>query len=245
MIGLEALRDRLIVQIRRRIQNGEATERSLALRAEISQPHLHNMLKGVRSLNPAMGDQLLVKLGLSVLDLFDSDELRRALFLRARENEPSVEVPVLQDRLGPGLPWPNQFSPFELVKVPLRISSHIPQPRVARLADDPAMAPYLTAGELTLLDSSTRGLANEDPEALFVTQCGNSIAIRWIRRGRGRLYLVRADCRNRPREWEVVGSVMIRARAIPLRSIHEPELVYDPLLPRDKPRAPAPQSGAS
>ena len=49
MIGFEILRNRLIENIRYRIRNGELTERGLARRTGISQPHLHNLLKGVRS----------------------------------------------------------------------------------------------------------------------------------------------------------------------------------------------------
>jgi hypothetical protein len=245
MIGFEILRERLLIHIRRRLRNGEATERALALRADISQPHLHNMLKGVRSLNPGMGDQLLVNLGLCALDLFETDELRRALFIRACDSEPCVEVPVLRDRLGPGLQWPNRSSPFELVKVPLRVTASIPHPYVVRLAHDPGMAPYLCAGELMLLDNSRQGLASEDPDALFAIECGTSVAIRWIRRGRRRLYLVPQSCRDRPWEWERVVNAVVHARAIPLRSIQKPELVYDPLQPRDKPRGPVRLSVAS
>ncbi len=118
MIGFDNLRTRLIEQLRHRIRNGEVTERALARKTGISQPHLHNLLKGVRALNAGRSDQLLTKLGLTALDLFEGEELRRALSLRARQGEVLLEVPVLEDRLGPGLPWPDRLSPFERVEVP-------------------------------------------------------------------------------------------------------------------------------
>lgn len=239
MIGFETIRERLIGYLRESIQNGAATERALALRAGISQPHLHNMLKGVRSLNPGMADQLMVKLGLSVLDLVESDELRRVLYCRARDGEPAVEVPVLRDRLGPGLRWPDRSSPFELVRVPVRVTAHVPHPLVVRLADDPAMAPYLRPGELILLDDSTEGLATRDPDALFAVEHEGATLIRWLRRGRDCLYLVTLAFRDQPRDWKRVTNAAVRARAIPLRSTQKPEFVYDPLLPRDIPRGPA------
>ena len=51
------------------------TERGFARGTGISQPHLHNMLKGVRVLSPPMADLLLRHLHMSVLDLLDTDEL--------------------------------------------------------------------------------------------------------------------------------------------------------------------------
>ena len=41
----------------------------------ISQPQLHNVLKGARKLTPALADHLLCKFDMSVLDLLESDEL--------------------------------------------------------------------------------------------------------------------------------------------------------------------------
>ena len=57
--------------LRERVRNGEVTERGLARMAGISQPHLHNMLKGVRGLSAEKADLLLLRLGLSVVDLLD------------------------------------------------------------------------------------------------------------------------------------------------------------------------------
>ena len=247
MIGFEILRDRLLEYLRRRIHNGENTERGLALKAGVSQPHLHNLLKGVRLLNVDTSDKLLLNLGITALDLLDTDELRRALFLRARRAEPAIEVPVLQNRLGPGLPWSDQISLFEKVQVPARSVARLRQPVVARLTGDPAMAPLLAAGDLVVLDNSERAL-NDDPEALFAVELVGRGAIRWVRQGRNSVYLLTTGTRDCPLRWERVeapAAAVVRARAIPLRSMHQPELVYDPLLPRDTPRAPAARSVAS
>lgn len=238
MIGFETLRSRLIEKIRLQIRNGDMTERALARRAGISQPHMHNLLKGVRALTPGSCDELLAKLGMSVFDLIDGDELRRALFLVVRKTELTIEVPVLLDRLGPGLPWPDRVSPFERVAVPYVGVSSIPNPVVARLAEDPAMKPALMPGDLVVLDSSDTGGECDDPEALFAIEHGGTSVLRWIRRGRARTYVVAAACRNCPRDWEPLApEAVIRARAVPVQSMYSPETVYDPLLPpRDRGR---------
>jgi transcriptional regulator with XRE-family HTH domain len=60
--------------VRTRVRNGEVTERGLALRAGISQPYLHNVLKGARQMTPDLADRLLRELNLKVADLLPHDD---------------------------------------------------------------------------------------------------------------------------------------------------------------------------
>lgn len=71
----EWLQLRLIAHVQDRVQRGELTERGLARRTGISQPHLHNVLKGVRVLSPQIGDVLLRHLHITLLDLLKDEEL--------------------------------------------------------------------------------------------------------------------------------------------------------------------------
>ncbi len=71
----ELLQLRLIAHVQRRVHCGELTERGLARHTGISQPHLHNMLKGARVLSPQMADILLHHLHITLLDLLDENEL--------------------------------------------------------------------------------------------------------------------------------------------------------------------------
>jgi len=68
-----ALQARLISVIRVRIRNGEITERAFARMVGISQPHIHNVLKGARALSPELCDRVMDWLGITVLDLVESD----------------------------------------------------------------------------------------------------------------------------------------------------------------------------
>lgn len=70
----ECLQLRLIAHVQDRVQRGELTERGLARRTGISQPHLHNVLKGVRVLSPEIGDVLLRHLHITLLDLLNDAE---------------------------------------------------------------------------------------------------------------------------------------------------------------------------
>jgi transcriptional regulator with XRE-family HTH domain len=68
-VGIQFLLDRLQGVIRERVRNGQITERQLARLTGTSQPHLHNVLKGIRVLTPELADLLLTHLNLSVEDL--------------------------------------------------------------------------------------------------------------------------------------------------------------------------------
>jgi hypothetical protein len=68
------LERRMLDELRRRIQSGAATERSLARSSRISQPHLHNVLKGKRMMSMKMADTMLRHLDLDLLTLIDPGE---------------------------------------------------------------------------------------------------------------------------------------------------------------------------
>lgn len=69
------LRRRFIAHLRLRIHNGELTERGLARLTGISQPHVHNVVNGHRTLSPQLADVILARLNFDLLDLIGPDEL--------------------------------------------------------------------------------------------------------------------------------------------------------------------------
>jgi len=69
ILTFEDARFKLLAYIRNRIRNGDLTERALARQIGISQPHVHNALKGVRTLSPKVLDSILRRFQLSLLDL--------------------------------------------------------------------------------------------------------------------------------------------------------------------------------
>jgi len=73
------LQQRLLDELRRRVQSGAATERGLARLSGVSQPHLHNVLKGKRVLSTEKADEVLRRLQLDVLSLIEPAELRESI----------------------------------------------------------------------------------------------------------------------------------------------------------------------
>jgi transcriptional regulator with XRE-family HTH domain len=76
------LHRRLIEDLHRRVRSGEATERGLARITGVSQPHMHNVLKGKRLLSADMADAVLRHLDMDLLDLIEPKE-----FLESRRRE--------------------------------------------------------------------------------------------------------------------------------------------------------------
>ena len=74
-LNFEALQCRLVRLVILRLQNGEFTERGLARMIGVSQPQVHNVLKGARKMQTWLGDRLLHKLDLTIADLLDEAEI--------------------------------------------------------------------------------------------------------------------------------------------------------------------------
>ena len=68
------LQCRLVAHVRERVRSGEVTERGLARLTGISQPHIHNVLKGERFLSMEMADQILHQLHISLVDLIEDGD---------------------------------------------------------------------------------------------------------------------------------------------------------------------------
>ena len=68
------LEHRFLCELRERVRSGVVTERGLARLAGVSQPHVHNVLKGKRFFSLEKADQVLRSLGLDLLDFIDPDE---------------------------------------------------------------------------------------------------------------------------------------------------------------------------
>ncbi|HEY9139369.1 MAG TPA: XRE family transcriptional regulator [Bryobacteraceae bacterium] len=79
MPGFRQLETRLVSTLRERIRSGELTERGTARLTGLSQPHIHNVLKGKRSLSMDAADTILMAVHLDAGDLFQSSELVAAL----------------------------------------------------------------------------------------------------------------------------------------------------------------------
>jgi transcriptional regulator with XRE-family HTH domain len=68
------LQQRFVALLRKRVRNGELTERGLARMVGLSQPHMHNVLHGKRSFSVETTDEIMRRLRMDVLDFIEPGE---------------------------------------------------------------------------------------------------------------------------------------------------------------------------
>jgi hypothetical protein len=129
------LRDALLEYVRARVRNGQLTERGLARLTGISQPHMHNLLKGIRTMSSETGDRILFQLRLSALDLVDPQILRRHEHSDRLDNSAHSYLPILSGCIGPAHPWPTTISSYERFPVRQSVVTRMFQPVVVKVAD--------------------------------------------------------------------------------------------------------------
>jgi len=173
------LQMRLLVQLRARLRNGEITERSLSRITGISQPHIHNVLKGIRLLSMEKADQILHRLQIDVLDLLTAGEAGGAARQKFGPGECRA-IPLLDGWIGPGHAFPGaagrETYPFPAADV-LRLKS----PVAARVAPDPLGAPFFSGGGVVLLECAD-GSRKEPEEGYFALDLSGQSAIGLVRR---------------------------------------------------------------
>jgi hypothetical protein len=172
------------------VRNGEISERGLARIAGISQPHIHNVLKGTRLLSVDMADQMLRRLRIDLADLFTGAD-GGASRPEPGEAGDSRLVAVLDGWLGPEFPYP-QTAGHERYAFPVAALELLCAPVAARLAPDPLREPLFSDRSVVLLDRSEQARSELDEEGYFALDLGGRGAIGMVRRaGRGLCLWVR------------------------------------------------------
>jgi hypothetical protein len=190
------LRERLIRRLRYEIRAGSLTERALARRAGLSQPHVHNLLKGIRSPTAESADSMLGAISRSVLDLLDPSEAETTGTPRPG---PAVMVPLLRCTAGPGGKWDAESNDVEHVQVPCNLLAGIAQPAVVRVLADDEMSGILGRAVIDLRVQTGRPFAAGDLYLLFRS---GQARLRYIRAGRDRFYFPSLANLNRPCDWQ-------------------------------------------
>jgi transcriptional regulator with XRE-family HTH domain len=191
-VNFQFLRARLMSHVRARVRNGEISERRLARLAGISQPHIHNVLKGARQLSTEMADRIMQRLRIDLLDLLTVGE-----GCATHEVSPNREladsgecrmIAMLDGRIGREYPFPHavgpEWYPFLAADV-----QHLGSPIAARLAPDPLRAPLLDCSGVVLLDRAEAVRVDPDEDGYFALDLSGAGTIGLVRRAKRRLYL--------------------------------------------------------
>jgi hypothetical protein len=179
-VYFELLHSRLVEHLRGRVKSGEITERSLARLAGISQPHLHNVLKGIRVLSSATADTVLTNLHLGALDLLRVEELAGPD--RPAAVERNREVPLAAGSLGPAHPFPNLQEIAGRLMFTAAELEGILCPVAVRLAADPNAPPMFRAGDIVLLEFLPSAAQTLEPGAYYAIEAGGCGLLRGYER---------------------------------------------------------------
>lgn len=205
-MNFEELQNRLVVKMRQRVQNGEFTERGLARAVGISQVHIHNVLKGARTLSINLNDLILKRLGLTILDICTTAELQHYVADSSIQARPSFHLPFRVGQIGPGIPWSTHVNWQDRHPVPSFLAGPRNNLVLARLADDREMDSSLCGSNIVVLDFSAW---QPSPDALYVVDRGHDAVIRRIRPGTHKLYLVADDNLDHPETWEALPTLSL------------------------------------
>ena len=182
------LQIRLVSHVRARVRNGEISERGLARLTRISQPHIHNVLKGARLLSTDMADQILQRLRIDLVDLLTADEGGATHRREPADSGECRTVTLLDGWIGREYPYPQAAGrdryPFAAADV-----ERLESPVAARLAPDPLRAPIFGGRGVVLLDRSEAVRLDPDEEGYFALDLSGGGTIGLVRRARRHLYL--------------------------------------------------------
>lgn len=239
----------LVDNLRSRVRNGELTERRLARLVGVSQPHIHNVLKGAKFLSPKLADTVLTHLRLTVLDLVPSTPAIETARKEETDHRFFSYISVLESRLGPGYPWPEKVLKYERFSITPSTLATIVSPVAVQLADDLNMLPVFSGADMALLDQSRHARTNVDDNGLYVVRKGRSGLVRRLRKQDRHVFIASQDMIHRPERWELLPSEaheflqIVRARATLLARDYD--WITSAAQPRDKPPGLVPPFGSS
>jgi transcriptional regulator with XRE-family HTH domain len=215
---IDLLQTRLIAALRKRVQNGEVTERGFARRTGISQSHVNRVLKGTRTLSIDNFQHILNSLNYSVLDLYSETELRCQLKKLAPNSRHPVELPFLESSIGPRHAWRDSFCWNDRRVVPCLPVPTLRHAILVRLVYDPEMEFSLKGYNVAVLNASDC-FETTDLEALYAVDRGHDTVLRRIRKASNCFYLIPDVRRSEPIHWEKVGisterRVIIRGKLV-------------------------------
>lgn len=175
--------DALLRLVRQRIRQGELSERGLARLIGYSQPHVHNVLAGVRHMNLRLADDLLGGLGLSLRDLMPSTGGPPPLS--------HVPVPLCSGEISPNREYPSEKGVATAILAPAAALSGSANCLAFRVgADENSMWPTVCPGDTIVVDPKLRGRRNPDVQAIYVMRIQGRGFVRRCRKVGDRLLIL-------------------------------------------------------
>jgi hypothetical protein len=201
-VYFQDLHEKLVDLAREKVRAGQVTERGLAKLCGMSQPHMHNVLKGIRSLSTNSADRLMKALGIQVADVLWGVS---AVGISSRGISPGevagiVAVPFVRNRIGPGTA--GMLTMFRgNIPMPGWLLKNLVEPVAAYLAPDLVMPAALAANDLVLLDQNPVVRAAPSGNGVWIVAEGSGLRARYLRLAGARLLVGNEVTRGDPQQW--------------------------------------------
>lgn len=154
-MNFSGMERKLIAHLRGRVRRGEISERGLARLTRFSQPHIHNVLHGVRRITAEVADAIMDRLGLEIEDLLSPDEIQRRLPQREFKHSQFREVALLKGRIAAGQPFPVETAWTASRVFTAEFLRRYMRPVLVKVGPgETSMLPTIQPNDLLLLDQS-------------------------------------------------------------------------------------------
>lgn len=211
-LTFEELARRLVRDLAKLIHSGATTERRLAGMVGISQPHLHNVLNGVRKLTPSVADQVLEVLGWSLLDLVETGEVLALVDRQQTNFVQERETPFSQFGVGTGLQFPGDKG--GVMPIPSSWLARTTDALAVSAGEDPEMEGIIEPGDILLVDRSREARSNWHEDALYVVRVADESLARWVRFSPRGLYVISAATWAEPSKWALIATAASRRHEV-------------------------------
>lgn len=183
-LDLEA---RLLERMNDLVRQGHTSQRRLAHLTGYTQPHIHNVLKRVRRLQPDLADRLLRAGELGLEDLIH----------RPGERVQARGAPLWHGALGPGhtFPQPGETGESRLFAATFLERFHDPVLLRAASGED-SMAPLIEPGDLVLIDRAEGARRRPTFAGIWALSLDGQGALCRCQPVGGALVLVSDNCRS-------------------------------------------------
>jgi plasmid maintenance system antidote protein VapI len=189
-LRFERLEQRLLEVLRQKVTNGELTERGLARRIGVSQPHIHNVLKGLRTLSAPVADLILEELGMNVLDLAKSEEMAAAMKTRIPDESELIHIGIACGYISPLQPFPDLGGVEDWITLPASAVRDVRRPLLVGVEIDRSISHCFPDAEFTLLDLEESQRIRPQPGSWYAVRLDGIGLVRQIRREGKRLHLL-------------------------------------------------------
>lgn len=186
---------RLVAHVKVLIRSGELTERGLARLMGYSQPHVHNVLAGVRGMNIRFADDLLSALGVSLEELTTQ---------KKEEQRPldHVRVALCAGELSPSRGFPKEAAPTSSIYVPAQAVADAAGALAIRVGEDEySMWPLIWPRDIVVINASPDCRIQPNIDGIYVLRISGRGQLRRCRRVGSRLLTIsdyESDTENSP-----------------------------------------------